>query len=42
MVSRLEEYFDEGELEDAEAFFVDYLRGAGRFRSSMKLSTLRD
>lgn len=25
MVSRLEEYFDEGELEDAEAFFVDYL-----------------
>ena len=31
MVSRLEEYFDEDELEDAEAFFVDYFTWSGPF-----------
>jgi len=31
VVGRLEEYFDEGELEDAKAFFVDYFTWSGPF-----------
>jgi len=31
VVNQLEEYFDEDELEDAKAFFVDYLTWSGPF-----------
>jgi len=31
VVNQMEEYFDEGELEDAKAFFVDYFTWSGPF-----------